>query len=230
MLYELVNGNRDIIVSRVRARAKARGCAHEAQCDLSTGVAVFLSQLSDLLFLRHADPSSPGFERRVEMARAAANHGESLRRHGFTLAQVVRDYTEIGRTIVELAAEHELALDPHDMVTISLCVDAAVTGAVTQHARQRQADDAARLEALARELRNTVDRAGALGSDPMREKLQHIRDSLDAAIEQLDASRGARGGVAFELDERLASLPPSAAPSPHEWKRGPAGNLTQGTR
>lgn len=232
MLYELVNNNRETIVARVRERAGARGSTAdvEAEAELSAGVAAFLSQLSDLLFLRHADPSSPGLERRTEMAKTAAAHGEHLLQHGFTLAQVVHDYTEIGRTIVELAAEHRRPLSHAEIVTIYLCVDAAVAGAVTQHARSRQAHDASRLESLARELRTTVESAGSLAvSDPAREKLQHIRASLDIAIEQLGAMYGDRS-VSFQLEERLAALPPSFAPRPPEWEQGPAGNLIEETR
>lgn len=135
MLFELLNANRVAILQRVKERAAvSRAASPEAHAELGAGVAAFVSQLSDLLFMRHADPTMSSFERRAEMAKAAAEHGAVLLRHGFTLAQVVHDYMEIGRTLIDIATERHVALSHEDFLTINLSVDAAVAGAVTEHA------------------------------------------------------------------------------------------------
>lgn len=137
MLFELINANREVIVQRVCERASfSETASADAIPELTRGVAAFVSQLSDLLFLRHADPAASDFERRAEMSRATAEHGEALLRHGFTLAQVVHDYTEIGRAIVEIATERQVTLSHDDFLTVYLSVNAAVAGAVTEHAHR----------------------------------------------------------------------------------------------
>ena len=138
MLYELVNGNRASLVARVRDRASMRLVSPPAADELALGIGTFLSQLSDLLFLRHVDPEyaslESGRERLEQMSRGAGLHGDRLQRHGFTLAQVVHDYSAIGRCIVELATAQGVSLSHDDVLVIAACVEAAISGAITEHA------------------------------------------------------------------------------------------------
>lgn len=138
MLFELINANRDAIVGRVCERASIRDVVSEAaNAELTECVATIVSQLSDVLFLRYADPATSAFERREEMTRAGAAHGEALLRHGFTLAQVVDEYTEIGHAIIDLATERRVTLSHEDFLNVYLSVNAAVAGAVSEHSRLR---------------------------------------------------------------------------------------------
>jgi hypothetical protein len=232
VLYELINANREAIVQRVCEHASVGSAATPiAHAELTKGVAVFVSQLSDLLFMRHADPAMSGFERRSEMSKAAGEHGEVLLRHGFTLAQVVHDYTEIGRSIVEIATEQHVQLTHEDFVTVYLSVDAAVAGAVTEHQNHRDRAErtaqAQRLDALSKELGATIESARTLLHDnsaprphlvaTLERDLTRVRAALAAALERLGSFPRAP----------LASVRPERHEPQNEWERGAAGNHTQ---
>lgn len=111
MLYEFVDLNRDVIISRARDGVRSRPWPSVAPGGVEHGVPLFLTQLSETLRLEATSASFPA----AAIGAAAARHGGDLLRLGFTVSQVVRDYGDICQTITALAVEQTapIAVEEH---------------------------------------------------------------------------------------------------------------------
>ena len=126
-----------------------------SEAELAIGIPVFLDQLGVAL-RRARSTASLDHE---QMSFSAARHEQQLFAMGLTVAQVVRDYGDVCQVITLLAIEQNMPIGADEFRTLSLCLDDAVAGAVTELSRQREriAGDAEveRLGMFAHELRNS---------------------------------------------------------------------------
>ncbi len=99
--------------------------------------------------LHHREPEPRTFE-------AARETAIDL---GFTVAEVVQDYSGISQTTTELSAEQAAPMTTDEVQTLISCVTAAIAGAVTEHGGLRETQSAERLGRLAHDLRNHLNSA-----------------------------------------------------------------------
>lgn len=158
-LDEFVLLNRELILSRVRARVAARSSPKASDAELQNGIPVFLDQLGDALRLARLSSAID----HVALSKSAERHGQDLLRMGLSIGQVVHDYGAVCQTITELAVEEDTPIATADFRTLNLCLDDAIAEAVSEYARLREnailADGTERLGFLAHELRNLLNAA-----------------------------------------------------------------------
>ena len=158
-MYEFIDLNRDVIISRTRDRVRSRPWPSVAPGELEHGVPLFLTQLSETLRLEATSAPFPA----GAIGAAAARHGGDLLRSGFTVSQVVHDYGDICQTITALAVEQRAPISVEEFNTLNRCLDTAIAEAVTEHARvtseSRSADEIERLGHAAHELRDDLNTA-----------------------------------------------------------------------
>lgn len=159
MLQELITTHRDAIIRRARTRAMP-GQATHSESELESGVADFLTQLSEFL-QANATATSVSTD---AIAAGAARHGRNLRALGFTVSQVVHEYGGICRAIAEVGLEQQSPISTEEFCTLSRCLDTAIAEAVTAHGRT-----GGRLQSVLE-----VERIGQLTND--------IRSMLDTAL------------------------------------------------
>jgi signal transduction histidine kinase len=159
VLADFLVTNRDAIMALARARVASRTSPLPSDVELTNGIPVFLDQLGEALRLaRSNSPSS-----HEQLSATAGRHGSDLFRMGLSIAQVVRDYGDVCQAITELAVQQKAQISGEEFRTLNLCLDDAIAGAVTEHARQREhaiADQGTeRLGTLAHEMRNLLHTA-----------------------------------------------------------------------
>ncbi len=159
MLNDFLVANRAEILARARTRVAARRAPVPTEVELTTGLPAFLDQLVHALRLAL---SSDVIDHDA-ITTAAAEHGSSLLRQGFTVAQVVHDYGDLCQVITELVVEQGSAITTEEFRTLNLCLDDAIAGAVTEYARLREGtirdEGTERLGVLAHEMRNVLNAA-----------------------------------------------------------------------
>jgi signal transduction histidine kinase len=158
VLEQFIQGNREVIISRARARVASRTSPKPTDLELENGIPVFLDQLCEVLRL------STSTDVDHDALRATAGrHGFDLLKIGLTVAQVVRDYGDVCQAITELAVEQDAPIPSDEFRTLNLCLDDAIAEAVTAYTRQRDHEaeqkDTERLGFLAHELRNFLNTA-----------------------------------------------------------------------
>ena len=170
MLHEFIDLYRSAILDRARDKVKTRAWAPASSDELETGVPLFLTQLGELLRLAESGPTSD-----VAIHTSATAHGRNLSALGFTVGQVVHDYGDVCQAITEIALEAGAPISIDEFHTLNRCLDTAIAGAVTEHARlSSQAQTAVEVERTARsahELRDLLNTAllafNALKMGPM---------------------------------------------------------------
>jgi signal transduction histidine kinase len=164
MLLEFIAANRERITARTRERLASRTTPHPTDTEIIHGVPLFLDQLAVRL-RADAEPTSD------QLGATASIHGRELLNAGFTIGQVVQDYGDICQAITELAVEQGPQITNEDFRTLNLCLDIAITDAVTEYARQSERSIHGRgvehLGFLAHELRNLLNTA-TLAFDAVR--------------------------------------------------------------
>ncbi|MEO8796932.1 MAG: HAMP domain-containing sensor histidine kinase [Polyangiaceae bacterium] len=118
---------------------------------------MFLDQLDEAL--RKASSLELLDHRAIK--ESAAHHGVDLFHQGVSTAHVVHDYGDLCQVITGLAVEQRAPIDAGEFQTLNLCLDDAIAGAVTSHARQREGaiseEGTERLGVLAHEIRNELN-------------------------------------------------------------------------
>jgi len=199
MLHEFLIANRSELIRRCRGKVAARRAPHATPAELEHGVPLFLDQVTDMLAhpgrdLPRPQPSgSTAAESR--MSDGATRHGEELRRHSYTIEQVVHDYGDLCQAITELAHEQDAPVTLHEFGTLSIRLDNAIASAVTEFARPRKLP-------AGEGRRDTDKRLGVLASE--------MCDALDATILALDAIKGGNvgfgGATAAALESSLVEM------------------------
>ena len=173
MLHEFITTYRDAIITRTRAKLTDRPWPLVSTSELDHGVPLFLTQLSETLRLETTQ--TPFSQTAISMS--AIKHGAELRDLGFNISQVVHDYGDICQAITEIAVEENVPVTTEEFHVLNRCLDAAIAGAVTEHAR------------ITAESRSTgeIERSGQLAHE--------IRDLLNTALLAFQTLK--RGAVAI---------------------------------
>jgi hypothetical protein len=129
-LYEFIRDHRDDLIGRCRAKVATRSAPPVTEAEIDHGVPLFLNQL--IVELREG-PSDIR-----EITKGSIQHGRDLLRQGFTASQVVHDYGAVCQSITDLAVETNAPIATEDFRTLNRCLDDAIAGAVTEHARIQQ--------------------------------------------------------------------------------------------
>lgn len=196
MLHEFITSYRDPIITRTRAKLTDRPWALVSESELEHGVPLFLTQLSETLRLENTTTAFSD----TEIVASAARHGRELRALGFNISQVVHDYGDICQAITEVAVDHNVPITTEEFHTLNRCLDAAIAGAVTEHARitadTRNTEEIERTGQLAHEIRDVLQSAvmafntlklgavainGSTGS-VLGRSLMNLRDLVDNTL------------------------------------------------
>ena len=127
--------NRQELIKRTQVKVAERPSPRPKPKEVEDGVPLFLSQLVSALRDEAArDPSQKAEAdppTSANIAATASAHGETLRKMGFTIEQVVHDYGDVCQAVTELAVEQNAAVTTAQFHTLNGCLDNAIAGAVT---------------------------------------------------------------------------------------------------
>lgn len=158
MLHEFIAANRDLIIERTRERVQDRPWPSVSPEELESGVPQFLTQIVEILQMAGPEQSAQD-----AVSATAAKHGAELLQRGYNVSQVVHDYGDICQVITQIAVEQNAPITVDEFHTLNLCLDIAIAGAVTEHARitaqTPSAGEVARLGESAHELRDVLNSA-----------------------------------------------------------------------
>jgi len=223
MLHEFIVDQRPAIIERTRLRLKTRTWPSVSDDELEHGVPLFLTQLSETLRLEStSEPFPPN-----DIDQTAARHGAEMLSQGYSIAQVVQDYGDICQVITELAVETHSPITSEEFQTLNRCLDLAIAGAVTEHARvtrqTHQAEEIERLGHTAHEARDFLSTAllafhalkrgdvainGSTGA-MLGRSLMALRDLIDRTLSEVrlvaNVRRIVRMPVAPFIDEIAAT-------------------------
>jgi hypothetical protein len=130
-LDEFIGAHRDELISRCKAKVARRSAVPATNGrDDDHGVPLFLDQLVGEL--RHGPSANK------EISATAVKHGHDLLLKGFTISQVVHDYGDVCQSVTDLAMETHAPIAIEEFRTLNRCLDDAIAGAVTEHARGTQ--------------------------------------------------------------------------------------------
>lgn len=155
MLHQFIQEHADLIAARAQAKMALRTAPRPTPSELH-GVPLFLREL----LLRLRDREDPGA---AQIAASASLYGGELLAAGFSIGQVVLGYGDVCQAVTGLMVERGAQIETADFGTLNLCLDVAISEAVTEYARQREQaiveDGAKTLGFLAHELRNFLSTA-----------------------------------------------------------------------
>jgi signal transduction histidine kinase len=201
MLHEFLAANREVIIARTRAKVAARSALRPTEDELTNGIPLFLDQLTETLRLSLGSNEAIG--------TSAVDHGGTLLRMGFTVAQVVYDYGDVCQVVTALASETKAPITVDEFHTLNRCIDDAIAEAVTEYARQRErsitAAGAQRVAVLAHELRSQLS-AAMLAFDMLKKGSIGVAGSTGAVLgRSLESMRALidRSFAEIRLEARL---------------------------
>jgi hypothetical protein len=143
MLHEFLTRNRQVLISRCRAKVAKRFEPSGTPSAIDHGVPLFLQQLVETLreeqttLVRDSAEAEPT-PAPTEIGRAAALHGAELLRLGFSVDQVVHDYGDVCQSVTALASEENEAISIDEFRTLNRCLDNAIADAVASFGSARQ--------------------------------------------------------------------------------------------
>lgn len=202
MLHEFLTIERDAIIARARAKLTDRPWPLVSTSEMHFGVPLFITQLSETL--RRGKGQAQDCD--LEIKSAAMKHGAALRALGFNISQVVHDYGDICQAITEVAIERTAPVTTEEFHVLNRCLDTAISGAVTEHARltaeQRSTGEIERSGQLAHEVRDQLNTAllafhtlkggaveinGSIGT-VLGRSLINLRDLVDSTLSDIRMS------------------------------------------
>jgi signal transduction histidine kinase len=157
VLDEFIRSHREAIIASARARVATRTSPRPTDAELTNGIPLFIDQLVDALHLARSSAVAD----HSALSESARKHGRELLREGLTIGEVVHVYGAVGECITNRAVEQKLSVSANESRVLTLCLDDAIAGAVTEYALQREraveAEGTERLGILAHELRNVLN-------------------------------------------------------------------------
>jgi hypothetical protein len=132
-MHELVTTSRAAIIANTTEAARRRS-SPKATALVENGVPRFLSQLSQTLLIEGRGGSTPMLPD-VAVSETASRHGAELLALGFTVSQVVHAYGDICQAITKIALAQKAPISVDEFQILNRCLDAAIAGALTEHAR-----------------------------------------------------------------------------------------------
>jgi hypothetical protein len=193
MLHAFLKTNHRVLVDRCRVLV-ASSDPKATEVELVYGIPIFLNQLIETLAIEETEPDSRG-EAASGVGKTATLHGRDLFNVGFTIEQVVRDYSGVYQAVTNLAVETGAQISVDEFRTFNRCLDNAIAGAVTEIARITRASNDDSLQ--------TLD--ARLGPQP-----QELRNLLNTAILAVTAMKtgsvGTGGATAAVLEQSLMAM------------------------
>ncbi len=126
-LEDFISANRGILIDRCSGKVAHRSPAAPLHTGGDDGIAQLLDQVVDELRHGRADTD--------DITRSAMQQGHRLLVEGFTIGQVVHGYGDVCQSITDLAVEQAAPISADEFRTLNRCLDDAIAGAVTEHAR-----------------------------------------------------------------------------------------------
>ncbi len=126
-LEDFISANRAELIGRCRGKVAQRSPEAPLPPGDDHGVAQLLDQVADELRSGRQDTE--------EITRSATQQGHRLLLEGFTIGQVVHGYGDVCQSVTELAVELAAPISADEFRTLNRCLDDAIAGAVTEHAR-----------------------------------------------------------------------------------------------
>lgn len=220
VLNDFIFLHRAEIVALTRQKVAVRMAPRPTDAEMEEGVPLFLEQLMAVLKAHELRGSVPD----PEVGRAAAHHGASRMRIGFTVDQLVHDYGDVCQAITELAVDLDKTISADDFRTLNKCLDFAIAQAVTeferQRARQQSEQENERTGFLAHELNNLVTTAkltfhvlkqgkvgigGSTGA-VLERTLNSIADMVDRSVAKVRAATGVYARERVWVSELMEEL------------------------
>jgi signal transduction histidine kinase len=202
VLHEFLVSYRDAIIDRSRAKLTDRPWPLVSTSELEHGVPLFLTQLTETLRLETTDTPFSA----TAIGTSAVKHGAELRTLGFNISQVVHDYGDICQAVTEVAVESKNPITTEEFHVLNRCLDSAIAGAVTEHARitaeSRSTGEIERSGQLAHEIRDLLNTAllafhtlkrgtvainGSTGT-VLGRSLMNLRDLVDSTLSDIRMS------------------------------------------
>jgi hypothetical protein len=146
-LHQFIGANREELARRCAAKVATRSVRPASNAEVDDGVPIFLEQL--IIELRRGPSQTDA------IAAVAGQHGRDLLRQGLSVSQVVHDYGDVCQSVTDLAMEMDAPIATDEFRTLNRCVDDAIAGAMTEHAR----GEAVTRNVQADELRRLTDAA-----------------------------------------------------------------------
>lgn len=217
VLHEFLAAHRDDLIDRCRSKVLKRRAPMATDAELEHGIPLFLGQLIKTLTVEQSSdplqsrlvsgPSDGGKSAASQIGATAAQHGLELLQHGFTVDQVVHDYSDLCQAVTELAFEHDVPIQAIEFQTLNRCLDNAIADAVTEYSYARElaiTERGARgsnetLGFLGHELRNLVHTALLAFSAVQRGKVGPVGATGDLLEHSLR-------GILTLLDRTLADV------------------------
>ena len=126
-LEDFISANRVELIGRCRRKVEERSPPAPLPGDDDQGIAQLLDQVVEEL--RH------GRQDTDDIIRSATQQGRRLLLEGFSIGQVVHGYGDVCQSVTELAVELVAPISAGEFRTLNRCLDDAIAGAVTEHAR-----------------------------------------------------------------------------------------------
>jgi signal transduction histidine kinase len=143
MLHKFLTAKRAELIERCRVKVSKRSGPKEIETERAYGIPHFLDQLIETL------QAGPEQSRRIsgaadsgsssalsEIGISSARHGRELRRQGYTVEQVIRDYGDLCQAITDAAFETGARIEVDEFRTLNRCLDNAIADSVTEWAYQ----------------------------------------------------------------------------------------------
>jgi hypothetical protein len=128
-MQEFIRTHRNELISRCRAKSAKRAASAPSSREPDQAVARFLDAIAAELDEQSSHPP--------DTVKSAGQHvGEPWVR-GLTLPQVVNDCSDVCQAVTDLAVDLEASIEARDFRALNRCLDSAIAGAVTEHARQQ---------------------------------------------------------------------------------------------
>ena len=143
MLYEFLSTNRTALLEKSADMSALQGTRSEPQSQSYGQISVFLDQLINILRLEESADAAASCAigagqsslpaTTMEMTRSAISHGRELRRLGFTIEEVVRNYGGMCQAITTLAIDMDAGIKVVEFRTLNRCLDEAIAKAVVAY-------------------------------------------------------------------------------------------------
>jgi diguanylate cyclase len=114
--------------------------------ELPHGVPVFIDQVISTLMIEQApagtlQSSSDADDSASPVVEAAISHGRDLRREGFTIEQLIRDYGDVCQAVTGLASETGAPISAKEFHTFNRLLDDAMAAAATEYSDKKRTSD-----------------------------------------------------------------------------------------
>lgn len=137
-LEDFISAHRAELISRCKGKVEQRSPPAPPPVGFDHGIAQLLDQIVEEL--RHGRSGTDA------ITQSATQQGQRLLVEGFTIGEVVHGYGDVCQSVTELAVELAAPISADEFRTLNRCLDDAIAGAVTEHARGNTAESVSRTD------------------------------------------------------------------------------------